>query len=224
MALILNIDSSVETASICLAENGVVKVFTSNSNQREQASWIHIAIRKLLTDGGYKISNLDSVAVSSGPGSYTGLRVGLSTAKGLCYALQIPLITIKTLEVMAFSAKEKAMDLISPMIDARRMEVYTAVYNKNMEEIVPAHACIVDQDLYAELLMKHPVIFFGNGAEKFKPLVQCPNAAFPQIETNACHLADISHRNYEKRDFEDLAYTEPMYLKEFYTPVKKPIK
>jgi len=121
---------------------------------------------------------------------------------------------------MAFSAKEQAIDLISPMIDARRMEVFTAVYNKNMEEIVPAHACILDKDLYSDLLKKHPIIFLGNGSSKFKPLVQSSNAGFPHIDTNACHLADISRRYYENRVFSDLAYSEPFYLKEFYTPVK----
>ena len=220
MSLILNIETAVENASVCLAKNGVVVAFKSNSNQKDHASWIHIAILELLTGNGYNISSLDSIAVSSGPGSYTGLRVGLSTAKGLCYALKIPLITINTLEIMAFSAKEQAIDLISPMIDARRMEVFTAVYNKNMEEIVPAHACILDKDLYSELLKKHPVIFFGNGSGKFKPLVQSSNAGFPYIETDASHLAIISRSYYENRDFADLAYSEPLYLKEFYTPVK----
>jgi tRNA threonylcarbamoyladenosine biosynthesis protein TsaB len=224
MALILNIDTSVENASVCLAEKGVVIAFTNNSNQSDHASWIHTAIRKLLKESGRLITRLDSVAVSNGPGSYTGLRVGLSTAKGICYALNIPLITINTLEMMAYAAKDQAKELICPMIDARRMEVFMAVYNKNMVEIVPGRACIVDKDLNSELLSKNRVIFFGNGSDKFKLLVQSPNAEFPLVEANACHLADISSRYFEKRDFADLAYSEPFYLKEFYTPVKKPIK
>jgi tRNA threonylcarbamoyladenosine biosynthesis protein TsaB len=220
MSLILNIDTAIENGSVCLAKNDIVIAVTENSNQRDHASWIHMAIQKLLTDNGYKLTDLDSVAVSSGPGSYTGLRVGLSTAKGLCYALNIPLITINTLELMAFSAKDQAIELISPMIDARRMEVFTAVYNKNMQEIVAPQACILEKDLFSELLKKQSIIFFGNGARKFKPLVQSPNADFPQIETNACHLADISYKFFEKRQFADLAYAEPFYLKGFFTPVK----
>ena len=223
MSLILNIDTAVENASICLAKNGIAIETISNPDQKDHASWIHGAIQKLLTDGGYNISGLDAVAVSAGPGSYTGLRVGLSTAKGLCYALKIPLINIKTLLIMTFAAKEQAVEFICPMIDARRMEVFTAIYNKNMEEIIPAHARIIDKDLFSELLINHPIIFFGNGSGKFKSLVHSPNAEFPQIETNASHLADLSYHSFKNRDFADLAYSEPFYLKDFYSPVKKPI-
>ena len=124
---------------------------------------------------------------------------------------------------MAWSAKDQAIELISPMIDARRMEVFTALYNKKMEEIEPPRACIVDKYLYSELLEKHSIIFIGNGSGKFKALVESPNASFLQIDTNSCHLADISRQYFEKGAFANLAYSEPFYLKEFYTPLKKPI-
>ena len=224
MSLILNIDTAVEKASICLAKNGIAIDTKNNPDQKDHASWIHLAIRAMLSDNGFNSSSLKAVAVSAGPGSYTGLRVGLSTAKGLCYALKIPLIMIKTLEIMAFSAKEWATELICPMIDARRMEVFTAVYNKNLEEIVAAHARIIDKDLFSELLKIHPVIFFGNGSGKFRALIQTPNAGFPQIETDAGHLALLSPRYFENGNFADLAYSEPFYLKEFFTPIKRPIK
>ena len=223
MPLILNIETAVENASVCLAKNGEVVNIITNSNQKDHAAWLHPAIRSLIVEAGYDMINLDAVAVSAGPGSYTGLRVGWSTAKGLCYALKIPLITINTLKVMAFAAKEHSIELISPMIDARRMEVFTGVFDKNLEEIVAGHACILDKDLYSDLLKKHRVIFFGNGSEKFRPLVQAPNAGFPHIESNASHLAALSHIYFEKSDFTDLAYSEPLYLKEFYTPVKKSV-
>ena len=145
MALILNIDTSLETASVCLAKDAVAVKLLINENQRDHASWIHNAIHLALQDSGCLITELEAVAVSNGPGSYTGLRVGLATAKGLCYGLGIPLITISTLKMMATAVKHKASDLICPMIDARRMEVFTAVYNKDLLELSPAQAMIIDE-------------------------------------------------------------------------------
>src|SRR2546423_5943119 len=136
MAFILNIDTALEEACISLAENDRIIKYAINDNQKDHATWLQPAIKNLFEESGIKTDQLHAVGVSNGPGSYTGLRVGLSTAKGLCYALKIPLITICSLEVIAFSAKREATELICPMIDARRMEIFTAVYDKTLAQIV----------------------------------------------------------------------------------------
>src|ERR1051325_9884884 len=143
MALILNIDTAIETASICLSEDKNVLKFAINENQKDHAAWLSVAIKTLMKEAGIQLNQLNTIAVTIGPGSYTGLRVGLSAAKGLCYALNIPLITIGTLEMMAMAAKEEPVDLLCPMIDARRLEVFTAVYNKKMEEVRSPHSLIL---------------------------------------------------------------------------------
>src|SRR5215208_5364975 len=136
MSFILNIDTALETASVSLANNGRMLQSLVSESQKDHASWLHPAIKILLEKQGIGMDQLVAVGVSNGPGSYTGLRVGLSTAKGFCYALNIPLITIGTLKLMAFSARDEAEDLICPMIDARRMEVYTAIYTGEMAELI----------------------------------------------------------------------------------------
>src|SRR6266513_982784 len=131
MSLLLNIDTAIETASICLSKDGNVLHLSINENQKDHAAWLTVAIQEMMQNSGYQLNQLNAIAVTIGPGSYTGLRVGLSTAKGLCYVLKIPLLTIGTLEMMAFAAKQNPVDLLCPMIDARRMEVFTAVYDKD---------------------------------------------------------------------------------------------
>jgi tRNA threonylcarbamoyladenosine biosynthesis protein TsaB len=155
MALILNIDTAVEIGEVNLAENGSTLRFRANSNQKDHAAWIQTAILEIMKETGYSMHDLQAVAVSNGPGSYTGLRVSLATAKGICYALQIPLITIGTLEIMAATATRqlsgeltKSADLLCPMIDARRMEVYMAAYNRKLEEIIKPQAVILDGDFF----------------------------------------------------------------------------
>ena len=140
MALILNIDTAVESASVCLSKDAEILQLLVNDNRRDHALWLHPAINESITGSGAKTSNLEAIAVTIGPGSYTGLRIGLSAAKGLCYALNIPLITINTLLAMAYSSRDEAGDLFCPMIDARRNEVFTAIYNKVPEEIVKPSA------------------------------------------------------------------------------------
>ena len=217
MSLILNIDTALDSASICLTKDEEMVQLAFNENQKDHAAWIHTAIAELLKKNNYTIKQLDAVAVSIGPGSYTGLRVGLVAAKGLCFALNIPLITVSTLEIMAFAVKNEVTDLICPLIDARRMEVFMAVYNTAVEEITPAHALIIDETSFASLLASHKVLFCGNGCIKLKQLINNTNASFCDITHNASHLSALSKIRFSKKEFSNLAYTEPLYIKEFYS-------
>jgi len=213
MGMILNIDTAIEKASICLAKAGVSIAYAELAERNAQAAWLHQAIRDLLSKAGTDMQMLDAIAVSNGPGSYTGLRIGLATAKGLCFVLQKPLITLNTLMVMAHASANQASDLICPMIDARRMEVFTAVFDKNLAIVEEPAAVVLSADSFSRLLSNHPVLFTGNGAAKFKQLVVHPNARFMEAEVNATHMAGLAETEYINGKFNNLAYAEPYYLK-----------
>lgn len=221
MSLILNIDTALDAASVCLANDEEILQLTINENPKDQGGWLHLTIAEMLRQSGHRPNQLHAVAVSIGPGSYTGLRVGLAAAKGICYALNIPLIAVNTLELMAFAVKEEATDLICPMIDARRMEVFTAVYDKSMQEKISARALIIDETSFAGALSSSPILFCGNGSKKLQLLITNSNAAFSDNHSNASHLAVLSWNRFRKKQFADLAYTEPLYIKEFYSPARK---
>lgn len=221
MSLILNIDTALDTASVCLSEDGNVLQLSFSENQKDHASWLHTEIAEQLQKNGNKIKDLDAIAVSVGPGSYTGLRVGLSAAKGFCYALHIPLITINSLMIIASAVKADANDIICPLIDARRMEVFTAVFDKELQEKIPPHAMIVDENSFASFLLSGEVLFCGNGAKKLQPLILNCNALFSNTVADASHLAQLSFNCYNKKEFADLAYAEPLYIKEFYSAIPK---
>lgn len=216
MSLILNIDTAIDKASVCLSKDGDVLQISYSENQKDHASWLHTAIAGLLKKNNHKIKELQAVAVSIGPGSYTGLRVGLSAAKGFCFALHIPLITISSLKLIAFAAKEEATDLICPLIDARRMEVFTALYDKNLQEKNSAHSLVLDEKSFASILLNNKVLFCGNGIAKLQTIISDNNASYCSTNTDASHLAYLSLKNYIHKEFADLAYTEPLYIKEFY--------
>lgn len=173
-----------------------------------------------MDESGLSLNRIKAVAVSSGPGSYTGLRVGMSAAKGLCFALNVPLISINTLQMMAAAAQTYGPDRLCPMIDARRMEVFTALYNRNLEEIKPAAALVLTPDSFREVYMEQPTLFFGNGAAKFRQFASHPNAVFTNLEINAQHMAVLSHNKYLDRNFTDLAYSEPFYGKAFHSTIR----
>jgi tRNA threonylcarbamoyladenosine biosynthesis protein TsaB len=217
MAIILNIDTSQELASICLSKDETNLGLLINENQSDHASWIHIAIQQLIKQSEITLQQLDAVAVTIGPGSYTGLRVGLATAKGLCYALHKPLLTIPTLQMMANAAKSTSAELICPMIDARRKEVYAAIYDKKMTEVLPAEAIEIDPATYQSYIAAHTICFMGSGSKKLQALVEMPNARFENIAFNAMHLISLTLEKYKLQDFASLAYAEPLYIKEFYT-------
>jgi tRNA threonylcarbamoyladenosine biosynthesis protein TsaB len=223
MSLILNIDTSVETASVCLSLDGEVLQLDTNDHQKNHAAWLHVAIEKVLKDAQCTIAEIKAVAVSIGPGSYTGLRVGLSTAKGICYAMTIPLIAIGTLDMMAYAAKSEEGDLICPMIDARRMEVFTAMYDKTLKQTMEPLAMIVNEKSFEEILGSKKIIFSGNGRHKLQKVISSENAFFCSIETDATHLARLSEIQIANKRFADLTYVQPFYLKEFYSPQRKPL-
>lgn len=217
MALILNIDTATDSASICLAKDGEEILLLKNDQQKDHAAWLHVAIQKMMQQSKLELSNIDAVAVTIGPGSYTGLRVGLASAKGICYALNKPLITMNTLLVMANAVTEENANLLCPMIDARRMEVFTAVYNKNISIIKAPAAVVLTENSFEDLLAANTICFFGNGSEKFKPIMKNPAARFSMAVYDAGSMIKLAESIFLKKEFADLAYTEPLYLKEFYT-------
>jgi tRNA threonylcarbamoyladenosine biosynthesis protein TsaB len=227
MSLLLHIDTAVENASLCISKDGSLLKMAENKNQKDHAAWIHLAIEKLMKETGYNLDDLSAIAVSNGPGSYTGLRVGLATAKGLCYALNIPLVTLSTLEVMTYSAITHNSRLTTtnflycPMIDARRMEVFTALYDKSLNAIQPPHARVIAEKSFHEELENHKILFFGNGAEKSKTFIKHPNAFFENIEQNASHMIQLAEQKIKVREFADTAYVEPFYIKDFHTIQRK---
>ena len=221
MSLILNIDTALDTASVCLSEDGNVLEISFSDNQKDHVSWLHTEIAELLQKSGHQIKDLNAIAVSIGPGSYTGLRVGLAAAKGFCYALQIPLITINSLKIIAFAVKDEAIDIICPLIDARRMEVFTAVYDKALREKISPHAMVVDEKSFASFLLSGKVLYCGNGVKKLQPIISNSNAIFSNTIADASHLSRLSFNCYNNKEFADLAYAEPLYIKEFYSAVRR---
>ncbi|HVZ57411.1 MAG TPA: tRNA (adenosine(37)-N6)-threonylcarbamoyltransferase complex dimerization subunit type 1 TsaB [Chitinophagaceae bacterium] len=223
MALILHIDTALDAASICLARGEQVLATAENARRQDHAAWLQPAIRALLDGEGLKPASLEAVAVTAGPGSYTGLRIGMATAKGLCYALNLPLITVSTLEVLAAAAWADAppADLVCPMVDARRQEVFTAVYDRELREVMTPTAMVLSEPGFSELLDTHTVLFTGNGSPKFEAMTRSPRALFKSIHLQAALLVKFSHKRFHEKQFADLAYAEPLYIKEFYTTSPK---
>lgn len=225
MANILCIETSTSACSVALVNEGKVVQNEVNYKERSHATSLSPLVQKILDKAQIKDEKIDAVAVSCGPGSYTGLRIGVSTAKGLCYGRNIPLIAVNTLELIAYTAGLKSDEsLICPMIDARRMEVYTALYNRKLEVVKPISAEIVTDDFLAGDLNKNKIIFVGDGASKCKDTIQSSNAHFiDDIIPLAENMAELASQKFNSKDFEDVAYFEPFYLKEFVatTPKKK---
>ena len=221
MPLILNIDTASENASICLSHGQQIIAEGVNNEQKDHSAWLHPAIWELMSSNQRALTDLSAVAVTIGPGSYTGLRIGLSTAKGICYALNIPLITVGTLEVMAYAVKDQASDLICPLIDARRMEVYMAIFDIHMTEIHPPRALVISSEEIGKFFPDRSILFCGSGMAKIQPVISRLNAKFSKQLSTASDLAGLAIERFEKKIFADLAYTEPFYIKEFYMPQRK---
>jgi len=221
MALILNIDTAVETASICLAKDAEVLSFAKNENQKDHAAWLHVAIKEIFEKNNLKLRSVDAIAVTGGPGSYTGLRIGMATAKGICYALNKPLISLNTLLVMANAATNENADLLCPMIDARRMEVFTAIYSKELQLTKEPAAITLNENSFDEYLLNNSICFFGNGSNKFQAIKKSQQAFFSDVKTDALSMILVSEKKFAEKEFADLAYAEPLYLKEFYTPARR---
>jgi tRNA threonylcarbamoyladenosine biosynthesis protein TsaB len=220
--MILQIETATTVCSVALARNEQVIAYKQINQRNIHAEVITVFIDELLAAEGFTYNDLDAIAVSCGPGSYTGLRIGISTAKGLCFALDKPLIAIETLEAMAYGVindPEINTDglLLCPMIDARRMEVYTAIFSSKGERIKPTAAEIIDENSFGELLKTNKILFFGDGADKCEPILgNNPNAQFLMNFTNsAIHLTQKAAGKFIANDFEDVAYFEPYYLKDF---------
>lgn len=211
----------MQTASVCLAKDDKALGIKINPSQSDHASWLQPAIASLLSENNLTIGKIDAFAVSAGPGSYTGLRVAMATAKGLCYALNKPLILENTLKIMAVSACNEPADLFCPMIDARRMEVFTALFDSSLNFKSASHNLILTANSFSEYLNNTRILFFGNGSEKLKGLLSHENALFKSIETTAEQMAGLCYQKYLDKNFSDLAYSEPLYGKEFFSPAFK---
>lgn len=219
---LLNIHTTGETALASLSKGAQVLNTEFNHEFKEHARFLHLSIERLLKGNDITPVALKAISATHGPGSYTGIRVGLAAAKGLCYALKIPLITLNTLDVMAASAIHNLKDplgLYSPMIDARRMEVYTAMYDYNQVRLTEPHAVIIDPAFSEKFIQSGKVFFFGNGSMKFDKILgenKDPSRhIFKNIEIDPGAMSVLSYKKFLELDFSDLAYSEPEYLKEF---------
>ncbi len=226
MSTILQLETATPVCSVAIAINGKTVAQKEETAQNIHAAKLTLFIKEVMQEAALTFTDLDAIAVSKGPGSYTGLRIGVSTAKGLCFALDKPLVAINTLAMMAngyLKQNEGYKGLICPMIDARRMEVFTAVFDGEMADVEQTNAKIVDEFSFSELLSQHEITFIGNGAEKCSTLINHPNAKFLQTNYNqAGNMSSLANLAFMEQKFEDVAYFEPFYLKDFvFTTPKK---
>lgn len=223
MNTILNIDTSTTVCSVALSAGGECLSMRKDESGNNHSRVIGVFTQQLLQEAdsnGWKVA---AVALSQGPGSYTGLRIGTSFAKGLCYGMDIPLIAIPTLKIMAWTVAQRLKAegvhtdaLLCPMIDARRMEVYSAVYNMELNEVEAVSAKIIDHESFSDLLANRKIYFFGNGSNKCKDAITSHNATFIDgVNPLATDMAVMAHEAYNKKEFADVAYFEPFYLKDF---------
>jgi len=218
---ILQIETSTTNCSVAISRNGETISVKELSNGYSHAENLHVFIKDILDENKLKYFDLNAIAVSKGPGSYTGLRIGVSTAKGLCFSLDIPLIAIETLEVLAHQVNVDN-GFVVPMIDARRMEAYTKVFDANFNEVRAIEAEILDNESFAVFLEQGKVVFIGNKTEKTQEVIQHENATLIDSLPSAKEMSDLAYAKYKKNDIEDVAYFEPYYLKDFLvTPAKK---
>ncbi|MBO4634608.1 MAG: tRNA (adenosine(37)-N6)-threonylcarbamoyltransferase complex dimerization subunit type 1 TsaB [Bacteroidales bacterium] len=236
MTRILLIETSTAKLSVALAADGNVIASRECSEPRQQASLTAPLVKEVLDSQGLKVTDCNAICVSKGPGSYTGLRVGVSTAKGLAFGAGLPLLAVGTLDILAQAAREIAgqagndatvmpgpdrASFIIPMIDARRMEVYTAVFSPSGEQLTPVSAQVIGPESFAEQLEQGPVLFIGDGALKCREVITHPSARFMQAWPDAAHMARLAQEAWDQKRFEDLAYFEPFYLKDFVATVSR---
>ncbi|MBC7693857.1 MAG: tRNA (adenosine(37)-N6)-threonylcarbamoyltransferase complex dimerization subunit type 1 TsaB [Burkholderiales bacterium] len=220
MAYLLHIESTSTVCSVSISKDAELLTLKELNNGYTHAENLHVFIEHALIETNLKASDLNAISVSSGPGSYTGLRIGFSAAKGLAFALNIPLITIDTLKALSVSAirqiKEEAVFI--PMMDARRMEVYCAAYDHNLKEILQVQALVLNEESIKAFELNKPLYFFGDGMPKAKELLQqLPQSHFIEnINTSSSSMIQLAFEKYMKNDFADVAYSEPNYLKEFF--------
>lgn len=218
MCTLLTIETSTPVCSCALSRDGEILMNKENHEGRSHASLVGLFVHEIMEYAREQHFLPDAIAVSSGPGSYTGLRIGVSEAKGLSYGLDIPLIAIPTARIMASMMSGEADEdiLLCPMIDARRMEVYATFFDRSLNPVRETSADIVDGSSYSDLLERHRIIFFGNGAEKCRPVITHPNAIFiDDIHPLASGMIPLAEKAFTEKAFVDVAYFEPFYLKEF---------
>lgn len=218
MAFILNIETATTVCSVSISENDKLLAIKELNNGYTHAENLHVFIDELLVQTNINVKQLNAVAVSKGPGSYTGLRIGVSAAKGLCYTLNIPLISLNTLQIIANGIEHRDSNaLYCPMLDARRMEVYTAVYNSILDEVLPTEALIVNETTIEKLNTSQNIYFFGDGMPKCRELLQTlPKAQFIEnINPSSKNMGTLCYQKFINNQFEDVAYFEPFYLKDF---------
>lgn len=229
MAYILHIETTSTVCSVAISSNEKLLAIKENNEGYSHAENLHLFIQQILIEAKISINELSAISISKGPGSYTGLRIGYSTAKGLCYTLNIPLISINTLKALASSVINQVTlnteFVFCPMIDARRMEVYSATYSPTLKELEPTSAIILNEDTITRIIKKRPTLcIFGDGMLKAKELIQSLGLKAQYIENiipSASSLIGLSYQKYLKKEFEDIAYAEPFYLKEFFFIQKK---
>lgn len=218
MSLILSIETATTVCSVALHHHGQLIGTQTLYIEKSHSGLLAPVIDSLVKYCGFTLNDLSAVAISEGPGSYTGLRIGVSTAKGLCYALDVPLVAVNTLEAMAFGVNKynKTEALLCPMIDARRMEVYCLLANHQVQIVEPTKPEIIDSTSFEDILLKNQIMFFGNGATKCKGVITSANALFiDDVCPDASNVGFLAYRKFEEQQFEDVAYFEPFYLKEF---------
>ena len=226
MERILLIESSTSLCSVALAEGGTITSYKESSAPKAHASLTAVFIRDILSERGITLNDCDAVCVSMGPGSYTGLRVGVSTAKGLCFGSGKPLMAVGTLDTLVAQTREIPgldgdLKYVIPMIDARRMEVYTAVFTPEGKQLTETAPAIIDENSFAEQLEQGQCLFIGDGAGKCADVIRHPNAHFIQCNPKASAMLIPATSAYKEKRFEDVAYFEPFYLKEFVATVSK---
>lgn len=226
MALLLSLETSTQTCSVSLHNDHILLAERISKTERTAAAQLAVMIDEVFRDAGKRPKELQAVIVAAGPGSYTGLRIGVATAKGLCYALKLPLISVSTLQLMAFqfiqSSQIEENALLCPMLDARRMEVYCALFDRDGNFIEEVNAKVIDESSFSLELSNHPVYFFGEGADKCRNTIMHPNAKFVSgITPLASSLGVLGFEKFNQGQFENLNAFEPFYLKDFL--IKKPI-
>lgn len=222
--MILNIETATTNCSVSLAQNGLVVSFKEYANEQySHSEQLHLFIAEVLTQANKSLSDLSAIAVSKGPGSYTGLRIGVSAAKGLCYALNIPLISVSTLKCLALPFKPLKGQLAVPMLDARRMEVYMAGFDHEMEQLLPTTATVIEPHSLLDLAKSYDQVhLIGSGADKVFEISEANNlVAHGGALPSAKDMAQLSFERWKDKQFEDVAYFEPFYLKDFMAPLPK---
>lgn len=223
MGLILNLETATTNCSVCISKDEqILAIRENNTPNYSHAEQLHVFIKECTVEAGCELADLDAIAISKGPGSYTGLRIGVSAAKGLCYALDKPLISIATLKSMASQITIDKEEIVIPVLDARRMEVYAVIFDAELNQIRETKAEIIELDSFHDYLGHKKIHFVGSGAEKIKSVLYHDNLVFhTEVVPSAKDMAILSNKKLNIGKFEDVAYFEPYYLKDFILTTKK---